>query len=250
MFNWTRKLTNNHYCKSCPTGAKVFIKPLVIWTDKSQNFSNPEDQLVINFTWKAIKNIHSFLEIPLPFQFLSSVSLGVPLGMNSNQDEKYFLQLIFIPHENTQKPSVSELQGISRFPKPARTYFYLIVPKPQKIHESVLHLFCTCSVTRSLWVQSCLWASNANIWLTSDLDPQYCILGMYRENLQDQVIVNHLILLFKRYVYLKKGDKIAPNLTGLKAYIKYIGNLERNIASESKKLDYHYKKWDRLIPFL
>ena len=105
-------------------------------------------------------------------------------------------------------------------------------------------------MTRSLWVQSCLWASNANIWLTSDLDPQYCILGKNRENLQDQVIVNHLILLFKRYVYLKKGDKIAPNLTGLKAYIKYIGNLERNIAPESKKLDYHYKKWDRLIPFL
>ena len=71
--------------------------------------------------------------------------------------------------------------------------------------ESVLHLFCTFSVTRSLWVQFCLWASNANILLTSDLDPQYCILGMYREELQDQVIVNHLILLFKRYIYLQKG---------------------------------------------
>ena len=48
------------------------------------------------------------------------------------------------------------------------------------------------------------------------LDPQYCILGMYREKLQDQVIVNHLILLFKCHIYFKKGDKIAPNLTGLK----------------------------------
>ena len=27
--------------------------------------------------------------------------------------------------------------------------------------ESVLHLFCTCSVTRSLWAQFCLWGSNA-----------------------------------------------------------------------------------------
>ena len=116
--------------------------------------------------------------------------------------------------------------------------------------ESVLHLFCTCSVTRSLWVQFCLWASNANILLTSDLDPQYCILGMYREELQDQVIVNHLILLFKRYIYLKKGYKTAPNLMGLKAFIKCIEKLERNIVSENKKLDYHYKKWDKLIPFL
>ena len=46
--------------------------------------------------------------------------------------------------------------------------------------ESVLHLFCTWSVTRSLWVQFCSWASNANILLTSDLDPQYCTLGLKR----------------------------------------------------------------------
>ena len=105
-------------------------------------------------------------------------------------------------------------------------------------------------MTHSLWLQFCLWASNANILLTFDLDPQYCILGMYRETLQDQVIKNHLILLFKLYIYLKKGDKIAPNLTGLNAYIKYIENLEPNIASESKKLDCHYKKWYKLISFL
>ena len=120
----------------------------------------------------------------------------------------------------------------------------------KQFRESVLHLFCTCSVTRSLWVQFCLWASSANILLTSYLDPQYCILGMYRQELQDQVIVNHLILLFKRYIYLKKGDKNAPNLTGLKAYINCIEKLERNTASKNKKLEYHYKKWNKLIPFL
>ena len=116
----------------------------------------------------------------------------------------------------------------------------------QNLFTFVLHMLSD----PQLWVQFSLWASNANILLTSDLDPQYCILGMYRQNLQDQVIVKHLILLLKHYIYLKKGDKIAPNLTGLKAYIKYIANLERNIASEIKKLDYHYKKWDKLIPFL
>ena len=72
---------------------------------------------------------------------------------------------------------------------------------------------------------------------------------MYREKLQDQLIVKHLILLFEHYIYLKKGDKTAPNLTSLKAYIKCIENLERDIASENKKLDYHYKKWDKLTPF-
>ena len=125
------------------------------------------------------------------------------------------------------------------------------VESPQcSFPESVLHLFCTCSVTRSLWVQFCLWASNANVLLISDLDLQYCILGMYRQEVQDQVIVNHLILSFKRYIYLKKGDENAPNLTGLKAHINCIEKLERNVASENKKLEYHYKKWNKLIPFL
>ena len=73
---------------------------------------------------------------------------------------------------------------------------------------------------------------------------------MYKETLQDQVIVNHLILLFKCYIHLRNGDETAPNFTGLKANIKCIENLERNIASENKKLDFHYKKWDKLIPFL
>ena len=41
----------------------------------------------------------------------------------------------------------------------------------RQVPESVLHLFCTCSVTRNLWVQFCLWPSNANIILASDLDP-------------------------------------------------------------------------------
>ena len=73
--------------------------------------------------------------------------------------------------------------------------------------ESALQLFCTCPVTCSLWVQFCLWASNANILLTSDLDPQYCILGMYREKLQDQVIV----------IFTSKRDiKLLQNLQVLK----------------------------------
>ena len=54
--------------------------------------------------------------------------------------------------------------------------------------------------------------------------------------------------------YFRKGDRIAPNLTGLKAYIKvylkYTEKLERNIDSESKIVNYHHKKWDELIPFL
>ena len=77
-----------------------------------------------------------FLEISMPFQFLSCVSLGVVLGMNSNQDAKYFLKLIFIPRENTQKPAVSEFKESHGFPNRRELIFYVIVPKRLKIHFS------------------------------------------------------------------------------------------------------------------
>ena len=86
----------------------------------------------------------------------------------------------------------------------------------KQFKESVLHLLCTCSVTHSLWAQFCLWASNANILLTSNLDPHYCILGMYREELQDQVIINHLILLFKLIFTSKREIKLLQILQVLK----------------------------------
>ena len=74
------------------------------------------------------------------------------------------------------------------------------------------------------------------------LRPTTLCTGHVWRKLQDQVIVNHLVVLFKRYIYLKKGDKTAPSLTCLKAYLKCFENLEQDIASENKKLDYHYKK--------
>ena len=35
----------------------------------------------------------------------------------------------------------------------------------KQFHEFVLYLFCTCSVTRSLWVQFCLWHRMATFYL-------------------------------------------------------------------------------------
>ena len=49
-----------------------------------------------------------------------------------------------------------------------------------------------------------------------------------RENVQDYTVINHLILLFKPYIYLKKEDRIwqfTPN----------IENLERHTAFEVRK---------------
>ena len=74
--------------------------------------------------------------------------------------------------------------------------------------ESVLHLFCTCTKTQSLWRQLCAWLANQNVMLPSNLEPQAAILGLWNEPMQDLTHVNHVILMFKRYIYLKKKKQL------------------------------------------
>ena len=81
-----------------------------------------------------------------------------------------------------------------------------------------------------------------------NLVPQVVILGVWDGKIQNLTLVNHLILIFKHYIYLKRKDGL--NFYGLKAYIKSIENIEHHIASQRQKLDYHHKKWNKLITVL
>ena len=67
--------------------------------------------------------------------------------------------------------------------------------------------------------------------LPSNLGPQTAILGLWNEPTQDLTFINHMILMFKRYIYLKKNVRTVPTLFGLKAYIKNMETIERRIAS-------------------
>ena len=115
-----------------------------------------------------------------------------------------------------------------------RLFKFNIVDSPlcslcKQENESVIHLFVICSEARSLWDQLSTWTSSQNIILPPpNLVPQVVILGVWDENMQALTLVNQLILIFKRYIYLKRKDCL--NFYGLKAYIKIIENIERHIA--------------------
>ena len=51
-----------------------------------------------------------------------------------------------------------------------------------------------------------------------------------------------MMLLFKRYIYLRRQDGHGPNIIGLKSFIKNIETVERRIASDKEKLSFHCKK--------
>ena len=85
--------------------------------------------------------------------------------------------------------------------------------------ESVLHLLCTCTKARNLWRQLFAWLVNQNSMLPSNLEPQTAILGLWNEPMQDLTLINHMILMFKRYIYLEKKEMTGPTFFDLKAHI-------------------------------
>ena len=114
----------------------------------------------------------------------------------------------------------------------------------------MLHLFCECAVTSNLLEQFKLWVSDIFHFGKIDIDLQTIIFGAWNLKTPDFILINHMILLFKRYIYLRRQDRHGPNITGLKSFIKNIETVERRIASDKEKLSFHYKKWEKLLPFL
>ena len=76
------------------------------------------------------------------------------------------------------------------------------------------------------------------------------ILGIWDDDKPDKILINHMILLFKRYIYLKKEDQNGLSLRGLTAFFIMIEIIERRIAQERDKLNFHYRKWDPILPLL
>ena len=81
------------------------------------------------------------------------------------------------------------------------------------------------------------------------LVPEVVILGIWNRKTPDFILINHIILMFKRYIYITKHGQTS-NINGLKAFIKNIEKIERSISSQKGKLDFHYKKWDSILPKL
>ena len=109
--------------------------------------------------------------------------------------------------------------------------------------QRVNHLFCTCTVTRRLWDQLRSWLYEAIFFPI--LEPKTVILGLPSETTSNYILINHTILLFKRFIFLKRKRKHI-GFNGLKAFIKNVENTENQTASRKQKADIHvhYKKME------
>ena len=106
--------------------------------------------------------------------------------------------------------------------------------------ETLLHLFHSCLKTKQLWNKLRQYFSQfINIPHST---PQSSILGIFDNN-QHSELINHLLLIFKFYIYSTRNTK-QLSFDNLKIKIKKIKEIEKELTS-SKKLKL-LKKWHRI----
>ena len=67
---------------------------------------------------------------------------------------------------------------------------------------------------------------------------------------KDFLLVNHILLLAKYFIYKCKLSKVIPSLLVFKAKLKATYTVELYIAKEKGFLPNHYKKWDNFLSWL
>ena len=81
------------------------------------------------------------------------------------------------------------------------------------------------------------------------LEPKTVILGLWSEKTSNYILINHIIVIFKRFIFLKRKES-KHSVNRLKAFIKNVGNTENQIASRKQKVDIRYKKWNPMLPLM
>ena len=97
--------------------------------------------------------------------------------------------------------------------------------------EDILHLFCNCAKTQDLW-NSFANALGENLDLPQ-LNPTIVFLGESNIQGNDNVLLNHILLLFKKFIYDKKNHPARIHFLSFMNYVK-----------EVEKIELHFKKWN------
>jgi len=113
-------------------------------------------------------------------------------------------------------------------------------------HQDMKHLFWECIESRKIWTQLEHWF-NENL-TQGGLKIEICMIFLYdieAGNLTN--IINLIVLITCRYIYVNKCLDLKLNFIELIHRIKEIRDIEFTIAQSKGKLLYHNKKWLNLL---
>ena len=111
--------------------------------------------------------------------------------------------------------------------------------------ETILHFFCHCSITQNLWKQMQNWLNN-NLDIP-ELTSKIAILGKYPCQGATDILINHVTLMFKKFLYTRRKSTSQVTFVTLKHYIAYTQKIEQTISRKNGKLTLHFKKWNLII---
>ena len=116
-----------------------------------------------------------------------------------------------------------------------------------KMTDSLLCSFCKreleslrdiCFAAVTFWEAFCSWLGeikiNSHLFTITEI-----LFGVFDVE-DDWIILNHLILIAKYYIYTCKLKKVNPSLRVYKAKIRAVYQVEKKVATRRNKLTKHY----------
>ena len=111
-------------------------------------------------------------------------------------------------------------------------------------NETIEHLFCHCFFAKAFWNDlNTFFENHLSLY---DLTPQTAFFGFTEKDLDDTILQNHLLLVFKIYLYKSRSYGFAF-LKPLLLEIKKINRLEKKIAeANANKHKSYLLKWNKI----
>ena len=110
-------------------------------------------------------------------------------------------------------------------------------------NESLEHLFITCSYTTSFWLDFICWCKKINIDL-EELSNTDILLGDWQRK-EDFLLLNHLVILAKQYIYGCRQKCAHPSFRIFTNKINYVDRLEWQITKSNENESSHKGKWKK-----
>ena len=113
----------------------------------------------------------------------------------------------------------------------------------QEAAESVEHLLFSCGISSEFWKHVLSWLRDNDVHVET-INESDMIFGKF-DIVEDYILINHILLLGKYYIYCRKCHNSVPSTRGFIAGARRVFNIELHIARARNKLLFHFQKWEK-----
>ena len=85
--------------------------------------------------------------------------------------------------------------------------------------------------------------------MLQNLTEKLVFLG-FLDNQSNSVIINHLILLFKKFLHENRENRFKINARSFQFHVAYVYEIENKTAKRRRKIEAHLHKWETIADLL